>query len=383
MDARNARNKKKMLETDGFQDSDFFKLRLMAKNLCDQGLGYGGDIKFLLPELSPGSLPCFFIRMVSMSEQTSLQLPVLDISQPVLTTSLSSLYQACKGWGFFYITNHGINKDLYDHLRALAHQAFNLPLDAKLKIGPLTAVGTYTPHFIASPFFESLRVSGPNYLASAKGSSDAIFEQPNVEFCHILQQYGEAMVDLSRRILAILLICLGDGIETKYYDSEFSACHGYLRINNYSRPEESSMDEVEGLGMHTDMSCITILYPDEMGGLQVRSKEGKWVDIMPVKGALVVNIGDLLQAWSNGRLRSSEHRVVLKQTANRFSLAFFWCFEDEKVVAAPEEVVGDGGKRIYRPFVCRDYIKFRENSERGRFDKVGYTVDDFAATQDA
>lgn len=129
--------------------------------------------------------PCFgslLYRMVSMSEQTSLQLPVLDISQPVLTTSLSSLYQACKGWGFFYITNHGINKDLYDHLRALAHQAFNLPLDAKLKIGPLTAVGTYTPHFIASPFFESLRVSGPNYFASAKGSSDAIFEQPNVEF---------------------------------------------------------------------------------------------------------------------------------------------------------------------------------------------------------
>ncbi|RRT81072.1 hypothetical protein B296_00013852 [Ensete ventricosum] len=276
--------------------------------------------------------------MVSMSEQTSLQLPELDISQPVQATSLSSLYQACKGWGFFYITNHGINKDLYDRLRALAHQAFNVPLDAKLKIGPLTAVGTYTPHFIASPFFESLRVSGPNYFASAKGLSDAIFEQPNIEFW----------------------------------------------INNYSRPEESSTDEVEGLGMHTDMSCITILYPDEIGGLQVRSKEGKWVDIMPVKGALVVNIGDLLQAWSNGRLRSSEHRVVLKQTANRFSLAFFWCFEDEKVVAAPEEVVGgDGGKKIYRPFVCRDYIKFRENSERGRFDKVGYTVDDFAATQDS
>ncbi|RWW62335.1 hypothetical protein BHE74_00030536 [Ensete ventricosum] len=273
-----------------------------------------------------------------MSEQTSLQLPELDISQPVRATSLSSLYQACKGWGFFYITNHGINKDLYDRLRALAHQAFNVPLDAKLKIGPLSAVGTYTPHFIASPFFESLRVSGPNYFASAKGLSDAIFEQPNIEFW----------------------------------------------INNYSRPEESSTDEVEGLGMHTDMSCITILYPDEIGGLQVRSKEGKWVDIMPVKGALVVNIGDLLQAWSNGRLRSSEHRVVLKQTANRFSLAFFWCFEDEKVVAAPEEVVGgDGGKKIYRPFVCRDYIKFRENSERGRFDKVGYTVDDFAATRDS
>ncbi|CAB4288003.1 unnamed protein product [Prunus armeniaca] len=105
---------------------------------------------------------------------------------------------------------------------------------------------------------------------------------------------------------------------------------------------------------------------DEIGGgLQVRSKEGKWMEIEPCDETLVVNIGDLMQAWSNGKLRSSEHRVVLKQRVSRFSLAFFWCFEYEKVIYAPLKVVAD-------------YLKFRESNVEGKFEKVGFTVKEFA-----
>ncbi|KAL8252675.1 hypothetical protein R6Q59_036368 [Mikania micrantha] len=186
---------------------------------------------------------------------------------------------------------------------------------------------------------------------------------------------------LSKKITQILLMCLGKDFEMQF-KSEFSSCEGYLRINNYSLPEKRVMGkEVEGLGMHTDMSCLTIVYQDDIGGLQVRSEDEKWLNIDPLEESLVVNIGDLLHAWSNGRLRSSEHRVVLKecrnQNQNRVSLAFFWCFEDNKVISAPNEVVGDGF-RCYKPFLCGDYLKFRENSERGKFEKVGFTVKDFA-----
>ena len=187
------------------------------------------------------------------------------------------------------------------------------------------------------------------------------------------------MSQLSKRIIEIVLMCLGNDLEKRLYESEFNNCNGYLRVNNYSPPESNKESEVEGLGMHTDMSCITIVYQDEIGGLQVRSKEGKWMDINPCEGTLVVNIGDLMQAWSNGNLRSSEHQVVLKQRhVNRLSLAFFWCFEDDKVIISPNEVVGEGNLRIYQPFVCADYLKFRENNEKGKFEKVGFTVKDFA-----
>lgn len=192
----------------------------------------------------------------------------------------------------------------------------------------------------------------------------------------ILQEYGGKMTELAKVIQKTVLMSLGEELGMKYYISEFGKCHGYLRINNYS-PPDSLEQEVEGLGMHTDMSCITIVYQNELGGLQVRSKDGQWVDILPCEDTLVVNIGDMLQAWSNDKLRSSEHRVVLKKPVNRFSLVFFWCFEDEKVILAPDEVVGEENLRIYKPFVCSDYLKFRVNNEKGKFDKVGFTVKDF------
>ncbi|CAI9101838.1 OLC1v1039254C1 [Oldenlandia corymbosa var. corymbosa] len=313
--------------------------------------------------------------MVSdQSQTTTIKLPSLDISQPMCSCCLSSLAAACREWGFFLISNHGISKELYTKIQSFSRDFFSLPPDAKLKLK------AYTPHFIASPFFESLRVSGPEFAASARGSADVLSDQHRKEFSELLQEYGLKMSAISKEILRLVLMILGDEAN-EYYESEFGNCQGYLRINNYTPPDDLE-EEAEGLGMHTDMSCITIVYQDEVGGLQVKSRDGKWMDILPCEGTLVVNIGDLLQAWSNDKCRSSEHRVVLrKKLVNRFSLGFFWCFENEKVVLAPDDVVGKGNSRRYKPFVCSDYLKFRENNEKGKFEIVGFTVKGFAGIE--
>ncbi|CAA0826393.1 2-oxoglutarate (2OG) and Fe(II)-dependent oxygenase superfamily protein [Striga hermonthica] len=310
----------------------------------------------------------------------SIKLPTFDISQPFSSSSLSSLSEACREWGFFHVTNHGIPNDLCRIMYSVSSQIFNLPPEVKNKAGPLSTINTYTPHFIASPFFESLRVSGPDFFGSAHSSSRVLMDQSDGEFSEIVQEYGNRMTHLSKTILKAIIESLGLNFDTKYL-AEFNNCHGYMRINHYSLPGSSDGQEIEGLGMHTDMSCITVVWQDEIGGLQVRSKEGQWMEISAKENALVVNIGDLLQAWSNDKLRSSEHRVVLRKNVNRLSVAFFWCFEDEQVVCAPEEVVGEGNSRVYKPFACGDYVKFRENSEKGKFEKVGFTVKHFAGTQ--
>ncbi|GAA0186860.1 oxygenase [Lithospermum erythrorhizon] len=313
-----------------------------------------------------------------------VQLPTFDVSKPLNPQSLSCLNAACKEWGFFQIINHGISKDVCDKIRTLTNNLFCLPSDIKLKLGPSSCLKTYTPHFIASPFFESLRVSGPDFATSAKSSQDVLVGPDDSEFGVTMQEYGNRMTELSKSILKCVLMSLGEEVMTTDYDSEFKNCHGYMRINKYSPPlilkseDGDDEEEAEGLGKHTDMSCITIVFQDELGGLQVRSKDGKWMDIAPCEGSLVVNIGDLLQAWSNDELRSSEHRVVFKKLKERFSLAFFWCFEDQKIIQAPDEVVGGGKSRLYKPFNCLDYLKFRESSEKGKFEKVGFTVKDFA-----
>ncbi|KAI4303369.1 hypothetical protein MLD38_039010 [Melastoma candidum] len=313
--------------------------------------------------------------------KTVLRLPVLDVSLPVVPETLSVIAEACKEWGFFLITNHGVTKDLYEDLDRLCRQFFDLPPNVKVKLGPFSSAKTYTPHFIASPFFESIRVSGPDFLSSAHSSADMLLlDQQKQEFCDVLEEYCTKMSELSNKIIQLMLMILGDGLSEKYYKSEFGNCHGYLRVNHYSPPEDIK-DEVEGLGTHADMSCITIVYQDDVGGLQVRSKDGEWLHINPQDGILVVNVGDMLQAWSNDKLRSSEHRVVLKKPINRFSLAFFWSFEDDKVITSPEDVVGEGNARLYKPFVSSEYVKFRESSKPGMFEKVGFTVKGFAGAE--
>lgn len=116
------------------------------------------------------------------ASQTSIQLPIFDISKSFSPSSLSSLSLACKEWGFFHIINHGISKDLYGKIRFLSNELFSLPYELKLKAGPTSNIKTYTPHFIASPFFESLRVSGPDFCASAQNSAEALSNRPNSEF---------------------------------------------------------------------------------------------------------------------------------------------------------------------------------------------------------
>ncbi|KAK4769797.1 hypothetical protein SAY87_030329 [Trapa incisa] len=316
-----------------------------------------------------------------MTDDTVIDLPVLDISLPLEESQsdlLSPIAEACRRWGFFLIANHGVSEELYTKLKSLCKQLFSLPPDTKLKLGPLSPIKSYTPHFIASPFFESLRVSGPDFFSSAQGSSDVLFDQKRHEFCDVLEKYGTKMTELSKKIIEIMLKILGEGFDDKYYRSDFDNCHGYLRINNYSPPETVESQQVEGLGQHTDMSCITIVFQDEIGGLQVRSECGKWFDVSPRDGILVVNIGDMLQAWSNDRFRSSEHRVVLRAPETRLSLAFFWCFEDEKVVISPNEIAGEGRVKLYEPFKAADYVKFRESCVPSKFEKVGFTVKDFA-----
>ncbi|KAF2311687.1 hypothetical protein GH714_026027 [Hevea brasiliensis] len=344
------------------------------------------------------------------SQQACIHLPVFDISQPLSPSSLSSLSLACKEWGFFHIINHGVSKNLYKKLYSLSNHLFSLPCESKIKVGPSSSLKSYT---LISLHLLSLKVSEFLDLTSmvlhkVPQNFSSIIQTLNsgniYNSCYIslisgracflkiyvicmcstydsetLKEYGNKMSELSKRIVKAVLMSLGEDFDTNFYESDFSNCHGYMRINNYTAPESVEQEKgVEGLGMHTDMSCVTIVCQDDIGGLQVRSKEGKWMDINPCEDTLVVNIGDLMHAWSNGKLRSSEHRVVLKRYVNRFSLAFFWCFEDEKVILAPNEVVGEGNFRMYKPFVCRDYLKFRESCEKGKFDTVGFTVKDFA-----
>ncbi|XP_022991455.1 gibberellin 20-oxidase-like protein [Cucurbita maxima] len=305
------------------------------------------------------------------------EVPVIDLGCQSLTESTSSsLLRACNKLGFFFIRNHGVSKEFYEKLISGADELFSSPEETKqqLKMG----VSSYTPRFLVSPFFESFRVSGPNFSASAaaQGFTQSLFGHHATEFSNLLDEYGRKMKEVSKRVVKLLLNVLGDNIENKFYDPEFSNCNGYLRINGFTPLDMNAEEEIEVFKKHTDLSYVTIVFQNDIRGLQMRSKGGDWIDVrLSEDGILVVNIGDYMEAWSNGRLRSAVHRVVLrKNIMKRFSIAFLSTPEDEsREIYAPSEVVGEGKSRLYRSFSVQQYKHFRENN----YEKVGATIKDF------
>jgi isopenicillin N synthase-like dioxygenase len=116
-----------------------------------------------------------------------------------------------------------------------------------------------------------------------------------------------------------------------------------------------------GVAPHTDYGCITLLWQDQTGGLEVQRKDGQWIDAVPVDGTFVINVGDLLARWSNDRFASTPHRVVNRSGRKRLSIATFY---DPTYTAAvdPRDLnLGAGEEPHYPPVDAGDYIVGRIN----------------------
>ncbi|KAM0929327.1 hypothetical protein ACQ4PT_001701 [Festuca glaucescens] len=120
--------------------------------------------------------------------------------------------------------------------------------------------------------------------------------------------------------------------------------------------------EVENTGTrpHQDISCISFVVQDSIGGLEVLGPEGDWEPVEPVEGSIVVNIGDVVQVLSNDKFRSVMHRVVRKPAAHRYSLVFFLNIHGDKWVEPLPQFAADVGEAPrYSGFKYGDYLQLR------------------------
>ena len=126
-------------------------------------------------------------------------------------------------------------------------------------------------------------------------------------------------------------ICLSLGLPRDRLANSFAPTHtSFLRLNYYpvedplsDLPEEAGDGADLGIHHHSDAGAVTILIQDSVGGLQV-FKDGYWYDVEPVEGAFVVNIGDMVQVWSNDSYRAALHRVQAMSLTDRYSFPFFY-----------------------------------------------------------
>ena len=119
-----------------------------------------------------------------------------------------------------------------------------------------------------------------------------------------------------------------------------------------------------GAGEHTDYGALTLLATDDVGGLEVRTHAGQWIEAPVVRGAFIVNIGDCLMRWTNDVYVSTPHRVVNRILKERYSIAFFYDPNPDAMVETIPSCVREGEFTRYPPILAADYLKMRLDASK-------------------
>ena len=114
-----------------------------------------------------------------------------------------------------------------------------------------------------------------------------------------------------------------------------------------------------GVAPHTDYGVLTVLWQDKEGGLEVKNLDGDWIPAPPIDGTFVINIGDLLQRWTNDRYVSNPHRVINRSGNERYSMVLFYDPDPATVIDPCHMNLSDGTKPKYPPVTCGEYIRER------------------------
>lgn len=277
------------------------------------------------------------LPMIDLKRLTSRDARERDVCMDAMASAASE-------WGFFQVTNHGVGRELLEEMRREQAMLFHQPFDTKEKAGLLN--GSYR---WGNPTATSLRQLSWSEafhvpLASISGEDDCELAELS-SLRGVMQEVADAMSRVADTVAGTLAKNLG-------HESTFPAAAGcdgttcFLRLNRY--PACPFAADTFGMVPHTDSDFLTVLCQDQVGGLELM-KDSHWVAVKPHADALIVNVGDLFQAWSNNRYKSVEHRVVANSKAERFSVAYFLCPSWDSLVGTCAQ------PSPYKPFTFGEY----------------------------
>jgi len=260
----------------------------------------------------------------------------------------SAVDAACREIGFFAITGHGVPAPLVDDLRRRAHAFFALPLDEKLTSKHPVAGTNRGYHPVggetlsasndeaAPPDLKEFFHIGPvdtsdaPYYTSPPGLRHFernIWPSRPAGFATAATAYYRVMGDLVAFMMRLAALALD--VDERFFDDKVDRSIGTMRLNYYPAQAVAPRPGQLRATPHTDYGGFTILSGEDVpGGLQVRTREGRWIDVATTPTTFVVNIGDLLMRWTNDRWLSNMHRVGNPPSAGapsgaRLSIAFF------------------------------------------------------------
>jgi isopenicillin N synthase-like dioxygenase len=305
--------------------------------------------------------PSLVAARVSLNE-----IPVIDMA-PFLhgdaagrAATAAKIGAACRNIGFFYIINHGVPADLVARTFAQSARFFAQPTAIKAEIA-IEQSDCHRGWFMVGGenLDPSKQKSGGDLKEGVKIGRDLPATHPLVAantplhgpnqwpanlpgWRETMQEYYNAMEALGREMLHAFAMALT--LEPDYFDNWLDAPMTTLGPLHYP-PQRGHITEAQlGAGAHTDYGCLTMLAQDSAGGLQVRNADHKWIDAPPIPDSFVVNIGDMMERWTNGVFTSTLHRVINISGGERYSIPFFFDPDFSTPVTCLETCLGGGPK---------------------------------------
>lgn len=267
--------------------------------------------------------------------------PVIDIGALVAGTSgraatAEQIGRACRAHGFFYVVGHGVDQGLCDRLEATSRLFFALDEATKMQWRMARGGRAWRGYFPAGGELTSGR---PDWKEGLYFGAELPDDHPMVRartpvhgrnlfpdlpgFREDVLAYLEALTRLGHVLMEGLALSLG--LEASYFALRYTADPLILfRIFNYpSRPAPAEKGVLWGVGEHSDYGLLTILWQDDVGGLEVKTREG-WIAAPPLPASFVCNIGDMLDRLTGGVYRSTPHRVRNISGRERLSFPLFF-----------------------------------------------------------
>ncbi|MDR3660787.1 MAG: 2-oxoglutarate and iron-dependent oxygenase domain-containing protein [Mycobacterium sp.] len=251
--------------------------------------------------------------------------------------------RAAREVGFLYVAGAGVDEALFDQLLAVTKQFFGLPLEQKMQsyIGLSSCHRGYVPtgeegvehgDNAGVPDFKEaydtaldLPADDPDHLSGNPMLGPNIW--PDLpRFAEAVTAYYHAVLDVGHQLLWAFAMALGEDPDT--FTRHATKTPSQLRLVHY--PYNPDAVDALGIGAHTDYECFTLLKPTAPG-LEVLNGDGQWIDVPPIPGTFVVNIGDMLELWTNGEYIATSHRVR-KVKEERYSFPLFFNVDYHTVV---------------------------------------------------
>ncbi|KAK1564604.1 hypothetical protein Q3G72_006862 [Acer saccharum] len=301
----------------------------------------------------------------------SLKLPIIDLSSPDRISTAKSIRQACIEFGFFYLVNHGVEEELFRRVFEESSKLFSLPLEDKTKMSHKQQRG-YTALYAENldPSSTPKGDSKESFLIGPlEGTNRHLNQWPLEEalpsWRSTMECYHNKVLSAGRKLIHLIALALN--LDEDFFEKvgALDAPMPFLRLLHYPGKLEPSGEEIYGASAHSDYGMITLLATDGVPGLQVcryKSQHPRvWEDVPNINGAFIVNIGDMMEMWTNCLFRSTLHRVM-PAGQERYSAAFFLDPNYDCVVKCLESCCSESCPPRFPPIRCMDYLneRFRE-----------------------